>query len=74
MRGKNKKVIFGQLFLNKDISADIPYTPFKFLTCILKIEMQGSVSQNVDISPSFDFMKCRNSQRKKSPKVTRFLT
>ena len=30
MRGKNKTLIFGQLFLNKDISADIQYTPFKF--------------------------------------------
>ena len=60
MRGKNKKLIFGQLFLNKDISADIPFTSIKFKTCIPKIRMQGSMSQNVDIGPSFYFMKCRN--------------
>ena len=74
MGGKNKKMIFGQLFLNKDFSADIPHTPIIFKTYILEIRMQVGVSQSVDIGPSFYFMKCRNWHRKKSPKVTRILT
>ena len=43
-----------------DISLPISYKSFKFSTCIHEIWMQGSVSQNFDLGPSFDFMKCRN--------------
>ena len=57
---KRENVILYQHFLNIDISLPIPYKPFKFSTCIHEIWVQGSVSQNFDLGPSFDFMKCRN--------------
>ena len=68
--GKNKMLFFHSQFLNMDISVNITYRPFRFETCILEIQMEGSVSQNVDIDPSFFFVKCRNNV----PKVTRFFT
>ena len=46
-------------FLNMDILVNIAHTSFRFITCILEIQMEGSVSQNVDISRSFHFMKSR---------------
>ena len=60
MVGKNENLIFHQHFLNMDISLPITYKSFKFSTCIHEIWMQGKVSQNFDLGPSFDFMKCRN--------------
>ena len=57
---KSENVIFHQHFLNIDISLPISYKPFKFSTCIHEIWVQGRVSQNFDLGPSFDFMKCRN--------------
>ena len=51
-----------------DISFPISYKSFKFSTCIHEIWMQGRVSQNVDLGPSFDFMKCRNLNIKKKIK------
>ena len=36
------------------------FKAFKSLTCFLDVQMEGSVSQNFDLGPSFDFMKCRN--------------
>ena len=65
MVGKNENLIFYQLFLNMDISLPITYKSFKFSTCIHEIWMQGSMSQNFDLGPSFDFMKCRNLNIKK---------
>ena len=59
-----------QYDLTTPFSVNIAYGPCRFEKCILEIQMEGSVSQNVDISPSFFFMKCR----KNVPKVTRFLT
>ena len=46
-------------FLNMDISVNITHTSFRFETCILEIQMEGSMSQNFDIGPSFHFMKSR---------------
>ena len=60
MLGQNKIEIFHIYFLNKDFSLTIAHRPFEFDTCILEIQMEGSVSQNVDIGPSFHFMKFRN--------------
>ena len=57
---KSENVIFHQHFLNIKISLPISYKPFKFSTCFHEIWVQGSVSQNFDLGPSFDFMKCRN--------------
>ena len=51
---------FHVYFFNMNISVNIADTPFKFETCILEIRMEGSVSQNSDLGPSFNFMKCRN--------------
>ena len=65
MFGKNENLIFYQHFLNMDISLPVSYKSFKFLTCIHEIWMQGKVSQNFDLGPSFDFMRCRNLNIKK---------
>ena len=65
MPRKNGNVIFQQYFFNMDISLAISHKPFKFSACIHEIWMQGSVSQNFDLGPSFDFMKCRNLNIKK---------
>ena len=65
MVGKNIYLIIYQHLFNMDISLPITYKSFKFSTCIHEIWMQGSVSQNFDIGPSFDFMKCRNLNIKK---------
>ena len=46
-------------FMNMDISVNIAHTSFRFETCILEIQMAGSVSQNFDIGLSFHFMKSR---------------
>ena len=40
-----------------DISVNNVYKPFKFLTCTLNIQVEGSMSQNFDIDPRFYFMK-----------------
>ena len=42
-----------------DISLTFPLKLFKFPACILKIQTEGSLSQNFDLGPSFSFMKCR---------------
>ena len=55
--GKTNLFIFDSHFFNMDISDNIVYRPFNFLTCIVEIQMEGSVSQNVDMGPSFYFMK-----------------
>ena len=57
---KNKKSFFSKHFLNKDISAVIACSSSKFEMCIDEIHMEGSVSQNFDIGPSFYLRKCRN--------------
>ena len=68
MVGKNENLFFYQLFFNMDISLPITYKPFKFSTCIHEIWLQGRVSQNFDLGPSYDFMKCRNLNIKKLDK------
>ena len=65
MFGTNENLIYYQHFFNMDISLPILYKSFKFSTCIHEIWMQGRVSQNFDLGPSFDFMKCRNLNIKK---------
>ena len=48
------------IVLNMDISVTVPHNAFKFEMCIPKTQMDGSMSQNINIGPSFDFIKCRN--------------
>ena len=48
-----------------DISVNIAHTPFRFKTCILEIQIEGSVFQNFHLGPSFDFNKRRNFEFKK---------
>ena len=48
-----------------DISVNIAHTPFKSKTCFVEIQMEGSVSQNFHLGPSFDFNKCRDFEFKK---------
>ena len=55
---KSENVIFHKHFLNIDISLPFTHKPLKFSICIHEIWMEGSVSQNFDLGPSFDFMKC----------------
>ena len=43
-----------------DISAAIALSFSKSDMCIYEIHMEGSVSQNFDIGPSFYLRKCRN--------------
>ena len=74
MPKKNENVIFLKHFFNMDISLPIPHKPFKFSAFIHEIWMQGSVSQNFDLGPSFYFMHSRKKCFKKLTKVTRFLT
>ena len=69
----NNIFIFYEQFLNKDISVVISNSPLKFSTCIHEIEMEGIMSQNFDLGPSFNFIKCRKLHLKKIQKVTQFL-
>ena len=57
---ENKNVFFHVNFVNMDISVNMAHTPLKFETCILEIQMKGSVSQNLDLENSFHFINCRN--------------
>ena len=69
---KNKNLIIWEYFFNMDNSVAIIHRPLKYVMCIHEIMMEGSVSQNSDLGPSFCFMKCRNVLNKKKPKVARF--
>ena len=60
MAKKNENVFFHKHFLNMDISFNIQYKALRFETCIYGLEMEGSMSQNFDLCPSFCSMKCRN--------------
>ena len=71
---KNENLIFWEYCLNMKNSVAIIHRPSKFGMCLHEIKMEGRVSQNSDLGPSFCFMKCRNVLIKKLPKVTRFLT
>ena len=42
-----------------EISVIVPHTTLKFEMYIPRTQMEGRVSQNVDVGTSFDFMKCR---------------
>ena len=67
-------LIFFIHFFNMDISVTIPYIPFKLsnFNCIHEIWMQGNLSQNYDLGPSFYFMKCRNLYCKNDKKLPVF--
>ena len=52
------------------MSVNFRLKPFKFYICFRGIQMEGIVSQNPDLEPSFHFMKCRSLH---SLKVARFL-
>ena len=51
-----ENLLFFLFFLNMDISFNIPCTFLKFGIHILGCQMEGSVSQIVDLGPSFYFM------------------
>ena len=57
---KDENVIFHEYFCNMDISLPVSHKQYKFSTCIYEIQMQGKVSQILDLGPRFDFMKYRN--------------
>ena len=57
---KYENVFFHKLFLNMDISFNSQYKALKFETCIYGFQMEGSMSQNFDLGPSFLSTKCRN--------------
>ena len=69
---ENKNSFFSDQFLNMDISVDIPHITSKFKMCIYETLMEGCVSQNFYLGPSFHLMKCRNLYYKKMQNVTRF--
>ena len=60
MPGKKENEIFYSYFFNMDISVDNAYKPLKLSMCILEIQVEGGMSQNVDICLTFYFMKRRN--------------
>ena len=72
-----KIIIFHVYFFNIDISLIIALISLKTSICIAGICMEGSVSPNFELGPSFCFMVCRrrNFENKiqKFTKVTRFL-
>ena len=57
---KNENLTSFKIFLNADILAAFAFNSSKFETYIFKIQIEGNVSQNVDLSHSFNFKKCRN--------------
>ena len=69
---KNEIPFFHEYILNIDISFPMRYKLFKFSTYIHEIWMQGTLSQNLYLGPTFDFIKCRNLNIKKLQKVTLF--
>ena len=56
---RNEKKPFSLIFLNVGISEAVVPRHFKSRYVILSICMEGVVSQNVDICPSFCFINCR---------------
>ena len=57
-----------------DSPVNIAHMNLKFRMVILEIQMEGSVSQNFGLGPSFYFIECRILCIKNIQKVTRFLT
>ena len=62
---KLEKSFFFLYFFNKDISFNIPWKILKFEMLINEGNMEGSVSQNFDLGPSFCFIKSRKLSLKK---------
>ena len=56
---KLKNIVFPYICLNKDISFNITCTLLKLYMPVLEYVMEGTMSQIVDLGPSFYFMKCR---------------
>ena len=48
------------LFLNSNFSINTCSIPFKFLEYDVYSLLEGSMSQNFDLGPSYFFMLCRN--------------
>ena len=65
---------FNFYFLNQDISLNIYFPSIKIHILIENILMEGTVSQNVYLGLSFNFMKSRKIFIKKYQKSSRFLT
>ena len=51
-----KETFFNKYFFNMDISVTNNSILIKFCPCVDNIYMEGTVSQNFDIGPSFYFM------------------
>ena len=51
-----KKTFFHKYYLNMDIAVTNNSILIKFCPCVDNIYMEGMVSQNFDIGPSFYFM------------------
>ena len=61
MVGKNAFFILSATFFEHGYLAHFSMKTYKFQACILEIQMEGRVSQNVDLGPSFFYsMKCGN--------------
>ena len=52
--------MISQHFLDNDISALIAKKPIRFETSIYEGKIEGRMSQNSDLGPGFNFIKCRN--------------
>ena len=55
-------------------SAYIAHMHLKFGMCILELQMEGALSQNLDLAPGIYFIKCGIWCIKNIQKVTSFLT
>ena len=57
----NRKIfIFHEYFFNTDISLIIGFIIMKFCIGVAEDCLEGSMSQNFNIGPSFYFMLCRS--------------
>ena len=56
---KLKTVFFLDIFFNRDISLNILFPYLEFYILIIHIVIEGTVSQNFDLGPSFHFIDSR---------------
>ena len=71
MKGRINLIFHGH-FLKMDFPVKIPLRPST--STIQDIQMEGSVSQNLNLGPSLHFIKCSSLHFKKISKDIRFLT
>ena len=64
-KGRLKNSLFFLNFVNKDISFNIPWKVLKFVIHIDEGQLEGNVSQNFYLGPSFYFMQSRKKGFKK---------